>query len=299
MKLEWTETPPPYLAHLVSALTFRPPALDRAAERFNSFYAFGKATPMLTCVHLRAIGFVGQTLVVEVYLPKTQRDQATSLGSVADALRLQTNTLYVEGPAASGKTTTLGAAAGGDLQQLSEHPLGLLSGLDQQFALSRHRLRHPKSNSPVAVDRSSWLSNHVYSGYHAGSIFLYQREEAEFLRALERVVILDDPTVSDEALHLRIQRRGLLDREMPLRYTKETRRLFQLVSVHYMLPTITADELQEELGVAVPSARYHRASGMRTTTHRRGEDVPDSASTESVAHYADFFGENTSGLCSA
>lgn len=142
--------------------------------------------------------------------------------------------LYIEGPAGIGKTTLLGKKFGtGDLQQIRDSQFAALTRMD----LGTHRLRDfvRKISQQWVVDRSSWLSPAIYGGYIEKVIFLYGGHLRALFGACENILILENPKLSNEDLHQRVQRRGGMDAKMPLKYHTICRELFQIFAEHYGL----------------------------------------------------------------
>jgi len=224
--------------------------------QYDQCFAFASTDPKISNVRLNPIGYLTVTnhpirwYVVRIHVPPTDlfdlvnskekyllfKDQKASAGK----------RLVVEGCHGMGKTTALGKYAGGDLQQLRDGPLGALAGTGDEFGHTCQILRNLVSQNKPYVDRSMWLSSAIYSAYHRKVLFLLQGDELRFMRLYEpNIVILDDPSLSNDDIATRVKARGRMDAHAPNTYTPIVREFYRIVSREYNIPTVTPDELQQ------------------------------------------------------
>lgn len=220
----------------------KPFYLEFVRDCFEEMYPFGDtdSTIMEAVLDIVQILTYGkrQWFVVNVHQPSKKPAEYIYPRFTPDEEKL-----YVEGAAGMGKSTLLGDYTGGDLQEIRDSPLGLLSGIGEVFGFFRSRLRNNKAR---IVDRSDWVAPMVYSAYANSVLFLFNGNCRKFIKTASpgRVVILDEPSITDEELCLRIQMRGKMDKNAPLEYTNVTRHFFRVIAKHYDLPIVNVNELK-------------------------------------------------------
>lgn len=212
--------------------------LEAASKCFLSLYAFGDRDPQIAQAHLslrETIRFAEREChIITVRRPDPVKAKPRTAAPIRDYYAF-------EGAAGLGKTTLLGEHAGGDLTELRRPPWSLLAGTTDDFAYFRVAVRIITARSNI-IDRSDWLAPLVYNAYQRGFLFLFDEPDLQdFIRDVTpyEVILIDEPTLSDNDLHQRIVNRGGLDCTMPLEYTVLTRELFRIAARHYGLRTLT------------------------------------------------------------
>ena len=134
-----------------------------------------------------------------------------------------------------------------------------------------------KTHELCLVDRSSWLSNDIYTAYATGHLFLHGGPVQKFLENVERIAVLDNPALSDAQIAERIRRRGGMDASAPLSYTQVTRWMFDRAADWYGLMKLDLETFEKILpvffalrdGDHVPEDRYQEFRETMTARRRR------------------------------
>ena len=217
--------------------------LDHVWNIFHNKYVFGANDPALSRDKIELV--IAHTIRLGDrcwYVVRVRSKNPPIIQHKPVSLR---ETRYaLEGPAGLGKSTLLGRWAGGDLAELRKGPYHLLCGMTEEFANHRRYLRASAAGSAPIVDRDDWLSSTVYCAYYTGAMFLYDDPHLVLFPRLSSdydTIVVDDPNLTDEALHQRIVERGSFDSHMPLSYTTITRIFFKLAAKHYNLMTMTME----------------------------------------------------------